>query len=344
MNRKRKTLTIILVIEAVLIIAIAAFLVICMNSNTAKIKKQMELAQNYLLAEEYDEAIAAFEEVINLEPKMVEAYIGLAEAYAQSGDLEKAANILKKGYKRTDSEDLKEQLDELEEKLAEMEAQTEQTTDTAAEDAATEAAAVASSAAESFSTQEATTEEDTTSADAAVVGDVDWKQAYIDYLQYDSESEYMDGYNLIYLDDDDIPELVEVGNCAAAGCRIINYSNGTVHVTWLSRLYFTYIERKNLLCNSEGNMDCYYDVVYSIIDGEMQTIAQGFYGAEDNSNVQYDAAGNPIYYYEWNGVRMTQEEYERELSKVYDVDRAVDGYQYDNLYTVEEMIEVIENS
>lgn len=343
MNRKRKTLTIILGIEAVLIIAIAAFLVICMNSNTAKIKKQMELAQNYLLTEEYDEAIAAFEEVINLEPKMVEAYIGLAEAYIQSGDLEKAAKILKRGYKRTDSEELKEQLDELEEKLAEMEAQTEQTTDTDTEDAA-----VTTTVAESFSTQEATaqeatTEEDTTSADAAMAGDVDWKQAYIDYLQYDSESEYMDGYNLIYLDDDDIPELVEVGNCAAAGCRIINYSNGTVHVTWLSRLYFTYIERKNLLCNSEGNMDCYYDVVYSIIDGEMQTIAQGFYGAEDNSNVQYDAAGNPIYYYEWNGVRMTEKEYERELSKVYDVNKSVSGYQYDHLYTVEELIEAIEN-
>lgn len=343
MNKKRKVLTIILVIEAIIIIAIAAFLVICMNNKTVKINKQMELAQNYLLEEDYDEAIAAFEEVINLEPKIVEAYIGLAEAYAQSGDLEKAAKILKKGYKRTDSEELKEQLDELEGKLAELEVQTEEKTDTDTEDAA-----VTTTVAENFSTQEATTqeattEEDTTSADAAVSEDVDWKQAYIDYLQNDSESEYMDGYNLIYLDDDDIPELVEVGNCAAAGCRIINYSNGTVHVTWLSRLYFTYIERKNLLCNSEGNMDCYYDVVFSIINGELEVVAQGSYGAEDNTNVQYDAAGNPIYYYEWNGVRMTEKEYERELSKVYDVNKSVSGFQYDHLYTVEELIETIEN-
>ncbi|MCI7792335.1 MAG: tetratricopeptide repeat protein [Lachnospiraceae bacterium] len=338
MNKKRKVLTFILVIEAIIIIVIAAFLVICMNSNTAKIKKQMELAQNYLLAEEYDEAIAAFEEVINLEPKMVEAYIGLAEAYTQSGDLEKAAKILKKGYKRTDSEELKEQLDELEEKLAEMEAQTEETTDTD-----TEAAAVTTTVAEDFYAQEAITEQDTTSADAAVAGDDDWKQAYIDYLQYDSESEYMDGYNLIYLDDDDIPELVEVGNCEAAGCRIVNYSNGTVYVTQLSRLYFSYIERKNLLCNSGGHMDCYYDVVFSIINGELEVVAQGSYGAEDNSNVQFDADGNPIYYYEWNGVRMTEKEYEQELSKVYDVNKSVSGYQYDNLYTVEEMIEVMEN-
>ena len=338
MNKKRKVLTFILVIEAIIIIVIAAFLVICMNSNTAKIKKQMELAQNYLLAEEYDEAIAAFEEVINLEPKMVEAYIGLAEAYTQSGDLEKAAKILKKGYKRTDSEELKEQLDELEEKLAEMEAQTEETTDTD-----TEAAAVTTTVAEDFYAHEAITEQDTTSADAAVAGDDDWKQAYIDYLQYDSESEYMDGYNLIYLDDDDIPELVEVGNCEAAGCRIVNYSNGTVYVTQLSRLYFSYIERKNLLCNSGGHMDCYYDVVFSIINGELEVVAQGSYGAEDNSNVQFDADGNPIYYYEWNGVRMTEKEYEQELSKVYDVNKSVSGYQYDNLYTVEEMIEVMEN-
>ena len=176
-----------------------------------------------------------------------------------------------------------------------------------------------------------------------MAGDDDWKQAYIDYLQYDSESEYMDGYNLIYLDDDDIPELVEVGNCEAAGCRIVNYSNGTVYVTQLSRLYFSYIERKNLLCNSGGHMDCYYDVVFSIINGELEVVAQGSYGAEDNSNVQFDADGNPIYYYEWNGVRMTEKEYEQELSKVYDVNKSVSGYQYDNLYTVEEMIEVMEN-
>ena len=79
-----------------------------------------------------------------------------------------------------------------------------------------------------------------------------------------SDTEGQQGYTLIYLDNDDIPELVEVGKSEASGVRIVNYSNGSVHVNGLSRLYFTYIEGKNLLCNSDGLMDSYYDYIYLI--------------------------------------------------------------------------------
>jgi len=171
----------------------------------------------------------------------------------------------------------------------------------------------------------------------------DWQRCYIGYLENSSEMEMQQGYTLIYLDDDDIPELVEIGDCEAAGCRIVNFFNGQVHVTQLNRLYFSYIERGNLLCNSEGNMDYYYDLVFRIEDGELTLIAEGYYGAEDNSNVQYDETGEPIYKYEWNGVEMSKEEYGKELNSVYDMSKARDGYEWDKWYSVDELKAVLED-
>ena len=62
-------------------------------------------------------------------------------------------------------------------------------------------------------------------------------------------------------------------------------------------------------------MDYYYDLVFRLENGEMNLIASGYYGAEDNSNVQYDEEGDPIYLYEWEGVRMSREEYQTQLSQ-----------------------------
>lgn len=169
-----------------------------------------------------------------------------------------------------------------------------------------------------------------------------WQQAYIKYLTNESVEEKNQGYELIQLSDNEIPQIVEVGYDEATGCRIVCYAEGKVHVNQTNRLYFSYIPGGNLLCNSEGNMDYYYDLVYQLSDGELVPVAFGYYGAEDNSNVQFDGEGNPIYQYEWNGVKMSKEEYQRELSKVYDESRAV-TYNYDGLHSLEEMKQMIEN-
>lgn len=155
-----------------------------------------------------------------------------------------------------------------------------------------------------------------------------WQQAYIEQIQKEQESGGYSGYELIRVDGDEIPELVEIGDCEAAGCRIVSYYDGKVTVTQLNRLYFSYLEGEGLLCNSEGNMDCYYDLVYRLEKGEMTLIAAGYYGAEDNSNVQFDEEGEPIYQYEWEGVKMSREEYGQALMAVYDMSRARDGYAW----------------
>ncbi len=167
-----------------------------------------------------------------------------------------------------------------------------------------------------------------------------WQQAYIQYLNGDSQEITQTGYTLITLSNDEIPQLVEVGIDEATGCRIIQYADGEVHVNQLSRLYFSYIPGSNMLCNSEGNMDYYYDLVYRLTDGELVLIAEGYYGAEDNSRVQFDDEGNPIYQYEWEGAKVNEEEYQESLRKVYDFSKAV-SYDFNNLYSLDEIKKVV---
>ena len=108
MSTKKKIFIFILGIEALVIAGLIAFL-FYLNSDTVKLNHQLELAQHYLLEEDYEQAIAAYEIVIQIDPKNTEAYLGLAEAYAESGNLEKAVKVLEQGYKRTKSKELQQE-------------------------------------------------------------------------------------------------------------------------------------------------------------------------------------------------------------------------------------------
>ena len=70
-------------------------------------------------------------------------------------------------------------------------------------------------------------------------------------------------------------------------------------------------------------MDVYYDRIYQIRDGRFVVTAEGNYGAEDNTNVQTDADGNPIYQYSWDGEQMTEAEYEERFQELFDREKAV---------------------
>lgn len=166
-----------------------------------------------------------------------------------------------------------------------------------------------------------------------------WQQAYMDYLAA-QEPEQWSGFSLIWLNDDDIPELVAIGRDEASGCVIINYdANAGICETQLNRLGFSYIERGNLLCNSDGHMDTYYDLVYSLKDNRLTLISEGYFGAEDNTKLEFDGEGNPIYQYEWDGVKMTEEEYNAALNRVYDITKAKPGYEWGEWKTAAELTE-----
>lgn len=122
---------------------------------------------------------------------------------------------------------------------------------------------------------------------------------------------------------------------------IAAWDGGQVVENQLNRLYFSYIEKENLLCNSEGSMDYYYDLVYSLTAGRLSLIASGYYGAGDRSNLKFDEDGNVIYQYEWNGTPMSREEYSQAFNAVYDTSKARDGYEWGQWLTQSQTIQKI---
>ena len=84
-------------------------------------EEQLSLGERYLEELDYEAAIAAFEEAISIDPKMSEAYLGLAEAYLGLGDTDMALQILEEGYARTQDDEIQERLEELQEELAQAE-------------------------------------------------------------------------------------------------------------------------------------------------------------------------------------------------------------------------------
>ena len=57
-------------------------------------QEQYDLGVRYLDTDEYEKAIIAFETALEIDPKSVESYIGLADAYTAQGQLDKALEII----------------------------------------------------------------------------------------------------------------------------------------------------------------------------------------------------------------------------------------------------------
>ncbi len=102
------------IILIVIIIAIAAGVIIFNSTDTARFRKQLNLGQRYLSEMNYEEAVVAFNQAIEIDPRSVDAYLGLADAYIGLGDEEAALAALKKGYEATGDERLKARIDEME--------------------------------------------------------------------------------------------------------------------------------------------------------------------------------------------------------------------------------------
>lgn len=151
-----------------------------------------------------------------------------------------------------------------------------------------------------------------------------------------------------------IPELHINFGSTAGGDVICTYYEGKVVEQPIWNYGFSYIEGQNIFRDAGGHMDVYHDKIYSIENGQFVLLHEGNYGAADNSHVQFDSDGNPVYNYYWNGTEVSSEtEYMNLLKEVYNTQQAItpfDGAEYDSetwryvgngLCDYEEIIEAI---
>ena len=165
-----------------------------------------------------------------------------------------------------------------------------------------------------------------------------WKEAFAERIQHTDKNEY-DGFALIYLNDDRVPELVQAGATSAKGATVVVYKNGSLQETWLNRRSFRYLEYENLLYSASGMENLHFDSFYSITGGQLGLSVQGYYGNKEFARVRYDEKGKEIYNYFWDGGEVSRSGYSDGIMFVFDLSRAKTCGEGENILTAEEMLE-----
>jgi hypothetical protein len=110
----RKKLILILSCILVVLIGAGAILgIVMLNSDSGndKYRKKLSAANKYVQEENWEDAIVAYLDVIDLNKKSEDAYLRLAEIYLYQGDTDKAKAILEEGIANTGSQKIQEMYD-----------------------------------------------------------------------------------------------------------------------------------------------------------------------------------------------------------------------------------------
>lgn len=178
--------------------------------------------------------------------------------------------------------------------------------------------------------EEAKPDTETIGAAAEAAYDMkDWEKAYAEYLEGFAEGKNVGRftYSLIYVNDDDIPELVIDSGVEAGGCLILTYHNGEIDELQTARLNYYYIERQNLINNSDGHMGYYYDYIYAIKNGKWIGVARGEWTEEweeiDDEEYVFK------YTYIWNDKEVDEDVYTKKLNAIFDTEQQMrPNYNY----------------
>lgn len=119
--KKDKKTVVIIGIALFLCVIVVGIFVIVANSTDRKLARQLELGQKYLEELDYEQAIIAFTKAIEIDPNCLNAYLGMADVYADMENMEVAVAILEEGYKLTANEMIRQRLDELYSNMAKAE-------------------------------------------------------------------------------------------------------------------------------------------------------------------------------------------------------------------------------
>lgn len=175
--------------------------------------------------------------------------------------------------------------------------------------------------------------EDTPSADDEPTdSNKDWKQLYYDFI-VENKSDYKNetdwdyvGYQLLYLDEDDIPELWIDYAIYASGCGLATICDDEVCFELLASGYLEYEENNNTFLHSTGHQGMFMDTIYSIEDGEFCIASEGYYNIDRGE-------------YYWGESSISAAAYEDIIGEF--VDRSLTKNTYedpDSVYTYEEIL------
>ena len=170
---------------------------------------------------------------------------------------------------------------------------------------------------------------------------VTWQEAYADFIlkPYStiSVSEHTtDPYSLIYVDDDDIPELYINTRYSVGGEFVVSFCDGNVRAMNRYRGGIKYIEYGGLLYSDWGHMGLYPFNIYMLEKGEFSEIGTGWWSErydDENEDINWE--------YFWEGKKVTEVEYEESINELIDTSKCIEPSV---LYTKDEILDILADS
>ena|GEM_PF-2761871 len=166
-----------------------------------------------------------------------------------------------------------------------------------------------------------------------------WKQLYIDFINENLDSFEWATFSLVYLNDDNIPELWVDTGIGPLGPFLCTVTDNELDYWWEGwHTNLSYIERENVFVISTSHSSIYLetDEVYAIQDGKFVLLHFGYYGIEDYQQAIMPDAEDLVTYF-WDNIEVTELEYQNLLSTAFDSSRARSDfgtYKYDEFILI----------
>lgn len=164
-----------------------------------------------------------------------------------------------------------------------------------------------------------------------------WKEAYLTTLETLNETN--EKYALVYIDNDDVPELYATGDFRSAEDGVYSFKNGSVIEL---RLFHPesgrYVEKSGKIYNSTGNMGNFSTEVYELSDnGFTQT-----FNALTTERMQWEGdeviLSNEFFI---RDVPVSEAEYNAAIDAAYDHERS--KFLWENAVTYDQIVEQIKS-
>jgi len=104
-NTTKKVIMIAAALSAIAVVLGIGIMIMGRNSNS-DIEGLLDLGAKYMEEMDYENAVAVYESILEIDAYNVEAYLGIVEAYRQMGKLDKALEYARRGYELTGDERL----------------------------------------------------------------------------------------------------------------------------------------------------------------------------------------------------------------------------------------------
>ncbi len=145
-----------------------------------------------------------------------------------------------------------------------------------------------------------------------------WQKAYISYIENPSKKDDKSQYELVYIDDDEQPELWVQGSYSGAGEQVLTYDakSDQLKEIRLVRIGSSYIPKTGLICDDLGVSGTNPISIFELHNGDFYLIGEGMVAEIDGSQAVELR-------YEWEGKSCSEEELYRHKNELYNKNKSV---------------------